>query len=150
MKTIAVATRPARACRLRDLRSKTRAEAPLAVLEASAEAWLTPAEREAVVLALVDKPVSVNGSEAEVETAVDTGSEEMSVPFAAAAEGGTAAALPRYVGAGDALLGSDSAPVPNLIPSACVSGGSTVFPLASAMAKRPVQVRFVGAAGEEN
>lgn len=58
----------------------------------------------------------------------------------------------RYDGAGTALDGSASAPVPQAIgcPLGWTEfGGGTVAPVESAMANRPVQVRF-GAAGDVN
>lgn len=59
----------------------------------------------------------------------------------------------RYRGAALAVDGSMRAPVPQGMgsPSGCFGfGAGTVLPVESAIVKRPVQVREVGAAGEEN
>lgn len=55
----------------------------------------------------------------------------------------------KYEGGAVAFAALTRAPVPHLTPSA-VSEGSTVFPLSSLMAKRPVQNRFSGSLGVEN
>ena len=59
----------------------------------------------------------------------------------------------RYDGAADALDGSARTPTPQgfASPFGCVAlAGAVVVPSAAAIAKRPVQVRFAGAAGVEN
>ena len=56
-------------------------------------------------------------------------------------------------GAAVAVEGSTRAPWPHGLasPLGCVAlGGVVVAPVESAIAKRPVQVKFVGAAGVEN
>ena len=73
-------------------------------------------------------------------------------------EAGTAEVLfepvpPRYDGGGTALEGSTRAPFPQGIPSPSGwvgFGAGTVVPLASAMAKRPVQRRSEALAAWEN
>lgn len=91
----------------------------------------------------------------EVDDPVEEGVREEDVPLADVDETGLVVLpLPaRYDGAGTAVDGSVSAPVPQGIGCPLgwfAFGGGTVAPVESAMANRPVHVRSVGAAGELN
>ena len=160
--TRAVPARPTSACNPRVFKSTASAEAPLVVIVdsaaelACAAAPEVPAD-EAVTTRVLNEPVAVKapvaetevidivlrGTEAEVVTASVTLGVLLPAEVLATVE------PLRYVGAATADDASTRAPVPHWMPSV-VSVGSVVDPSEAEIVQRPVHVRFVGSAGDEN
>ena len=158
VKTKAVPASAASACRPRVWTSTMTDEAPLLlddpdVEEAGVADPVSAPEIELVTRDVVKEPVAVNAPRTEdvfeaFDVVLEVSLPEL-LPVADTMLDPEAVASFRYDGGADAFAALTRVPVPHLIPSV-VSEGSTVLPLSSLMAKRPVQNKFDGSFGVEN